>query len=65
MIKYCIFSIKEFFILEESGFEYADKTEAPKGGGQMLILADKGGKGGQVNADEGGRGGPDTPICLD
>ena len=39
----------------EGGIEYADKTDAEKGGGvgQMLTLADEGGRGGRGNADIG------------
>ena len=55
------------FIQEEGGLEYADKTDAAKGGDvrQMPTGLTKGG-GGVVEmltmADEGGRGRLDLPI---
>ena len=33
LVEYCIFFLKKIVIQGEGGFEYADKTDAAKGGG--------------------------------
>ena len=48
---FSLFFSSLFTILEEGGIEVVDITDAEKGGGQMLTLADKGGREGQGNAD--------------